>query len=63
MVEDKPPLTASHIHIKCVYKVIEHLNMLWMGIWGHPYPVIPVQVLAKFWKIGERLSQHDVVVS
>ncbi len=23
-----------------VYKVIEHLHMLWMGIWMHPYTVI-----------------------
>ena len=41
-----------------VYKVIEHLHMLWMGIWVHPYMVIPVQVGAKFWKIGVRQSPN-----
>ncbi len=54
-----------------VYKVIEHLHMLWMGIWVHPYTVIPVQVVAKFWKIGVakfwkigvRWSPNDGVVS
>ncbi len=42
-----------------VYTVFEHLHMLWMGKWVHPYTVIPVQVGAKFWKIGVRWSpQH-----
>ena len=27
-----------------VYIVLEHLDMLWMGIWVHPYTVMPVQV-------------------
>ncbi len=31
-----------------VYNEFEHLHMLWMGIWVHPYNVIPVQVGAKF---------------
>jgi len=26
--------------------------MLWMGIWVHPYTIIPVQVMAKFWETG-----------
>jgi hypothetical protein len=34
-----------------------------LGIWVHPYTVIPVLVGAKFWKIGVRWSQNDVVVS
>jgi hypothetical protein len=46
-----------------VYKVFKHLHMLWMGIWVHPYTVIPVQVGAKFWKIGVRQSPYDVVLS
>jgi hypothetical protein len=33
-----PPLTDSHIHIG-IWKVFEHLHMLWIGIWGHPYTV------------------------
>jgi hypothetical protein len=37
-----------------VYKVFNHLHMLWMGIWVHRYTVIPVQVGGKFWKIGVR---------
>jgi hypothetical protein len=37
-----------------VYKVFNCLHMLWMDIKVHPYTVIPVQVVAKFWKIGVR---------
>ncbi len=35
-----------------VSEVCEHLHMLWMVIWVHPYIVTPLQVGAKFWKIG-----------
>jgi hypothetical protein len=27
-----------------VLKVFEHLYMLWMGLWVHPYTVTPVPV-------------------
>ncbi len=33
-----------------VYKGFEHYHMLWMGIWVHPYTVIPVLMVSKFWK-------------
>ena len=33
-----------------VCKVVEHLYMLWMGLWVHPYTLPPVQVGAKFRK-------------
>ncbi len=38
--------------------------MLWKGIWVHPYIVMMVhRGGAKFWKIGVRGSENDVVVS
>jgi hypothetical protein len=37
--------------------------MLWIGIWVHPYTVIPVKVGAKFWEIVVRLSPNDIVMS
>jgi len=55
--------TLHHTSIIHVYEVFEHLHMLWKGIWVHPYTVIMVQGGAKFWKIGVRRSQNDVVVS
>ncbi len=49
-----------------VYKVVQHLDMLWMGTWvppSHPYTVTPVQVGIDFKKIGVWLSPIDVVIS
>ena len=46
-----PQKTASHIHIGCI-QVFEQLEMLWMGIWLHPYTVMPVWVGVNFRKIG-----------
>jgi len=31
-----------------VYTVFQHHDMLWMGIWAHPYSVTPVQVRGGF---------------
>ncbi len=52
-----------HTSILHVYEVFEHLHMLWNGIWVHPYTVMMVQGGAKFWKIGVRRSENDVVRS
>ena len=46
-----------------VYKVFQHLEMLWMGIWVHPYAVIHAQVGVNFRKTGVWPSLYDVVVS
>ena len=35
-------------HLLDVYKVIEQLEMLWMGIWVHPYTVTPIRVGVDF---------------
>ena len=36
--------------------------MLWVGIWVHPYTVIPVQMGAKFWKLVVRRGPNDIVM-
>jgi hypothetical protein len=46
-----------------VYKVFWHLDMLGMGIWGHPYGDTPLQVGGGFWVLaGVDLSPCDVVM-
>ena len=57
MVEAANPQRLHPTSILDVYKVFEQLEMLWMGIWVHPYTVTPVRVGVNFRKIG------DVVVS
>jgi hypothetical protein len=46
-----------------VYKVFNHLHMLWMVICMHRYTDMPVQVGAKLWKIGVSRGPNDTVVS
>ena len=46
-----------------MYKEFEHLHMLWMGTLVHRNTVIPVEVVAKFWKIGVRWITNCVMVS
>ena len=59
-----PNLLGVHpTSMSYVYKVFQHLDMLWMGIWVHPYTVMPVQVGEDFRKIGLSPSPSDVVMS
>ncbi len=48
-------LLTSILH---VLKVFEHLHMLWMGMWVHPYTLTPVQVGPNFGNVGERVSPN-----
>ena len=54
MVEAANPLRLHPTSILDVYKVIEQLEMLWMGIWVHTYAVLHVQVGVNFRKNGGR---------
>ena len=44
MVEATNPLGVHPKSMSFVYKVFDHLDMLWMGIWVYPYTVTPVKV-------------------
>jgi hypothetical protein len=44
MLEAPNPLGVHPTSILYVYKVIYHLDMLWMGMWVCPYTVMPVPV-------------------
>ncbi len=48
-----------------VYKVFWHLDMLFIGVWGHPYSDMPLQVGGEFWGFGgsRPKSWCDVVMS
>ncbi len=52
MVEAPKSLGVHHTSISYVYKVFQHLDTLWMGIWVRPYTVTPVEVGGIYWKIG-----------
>jgi hypothetical protein len=63
MVEAPNPLGVHPTSMSYVYKVFQHLDMLWMGIWVRPYTVMPVQVGSGFYEIGVGQSLSDVVIS
>ncbi len=58
----KPPLTASHIHIRCIKSVLAPSYAV-DGTWVHPYTVVPVQMETKFRKFGVWQSCNDIAVS
>jgi hypothetical protein len=39
MVEAPNPLGVHPTSMPYVYKVFQHLDMLWIGIWVYPYTV------------------------
>ncbi len=53
MAEAANPHILYPTSILDVYKGFWHLEMLWMGIWVHPYAVIHVQVGVNFRKNGD----------
>jgi hypothetical protein len=56
--------TINLTSILNVYKVFEHLHMMWMGTWVHPYKVTPVQeVGAKFGNLRVRMRPSNIMVS
>ena len=63
MVEATNLLGGHPTSISYVFKMFQHPAMLWMGIWVHPYTVMPVQVGVDFRKIETVLSPSDVVMS
>ncbi len=52
MVEAPNPRRLHPTSISYVYKVFWHLDMLWMGLWLHPYTLAHDMVLCSFWKIA-----------
>jgi hypothetical protein len=64
MVEADSHLKLLPTSILDIYKVIEHIDMLSMGIQYQPYTVIPTLLLGSdFVVLGHLLRQNDVIMS
>ncbi len=63
MVEADSHLKLLLTSILDIYKVIEHIDMLSMGIQYHPYTVIPTLLGSDFWVLGHLWSHNDVIMS
>jgi hypothetical protein len=62
MVKAPNPLGVHPTSMSYVYKVFQHLDTLWMGIWLHPYTV-PILLGSYFVVLCHLWSQHDVIMS
>jgi hypothetical protein len=63
-------MVDADIHIKLLptsildtYKVIEHIDMLSMGVQYRPYTVIPTLHGSEFGALGHLWSQNDEIMS
>jgi hypothetical protein len=63
MVEADSHLKLLPTSILDIYKMIEHIDMLSMGILYPPYTVIPTLLGSDFGALGHLWSQHDVIMS
>ena len=63
MAEADSHLKLLPTSILDIYKVIEHINMLSMGIQYQPYIVIPTLLGSDFGVLGHLWSQNDVIMS
>jgi hypothetical protein len=55
--------TVYHIHIGCIQNCFSTLICCKWGYGCYPYTVIPVEVGAKFWKIGVWADLNDIGMS
>jgi hypothetical protein len=63
MVEADSHLKLVPISILDIYKVIERIDMLSMGIQYQPYIFIPTLLGSDFGILGHLWSQYDVIMS
>ncbi len=63
MVDADSHLKLLPTSILDIYNVIEHINMLSMGIQYHPYTVISSLLASDFGALGHLWSQNDVIMS
>ncbi len=63
MVEADSNLKLLPTSILDIYEVIEHIDMLSIGIQHQPYPVIPTLFGSDFGVLGHLWSQNDVIMS
>ncbi len=63
MVEADGHLKLLPTSILDIYKVVEHIDIFFMGIQYQPYTVIPTLLGSDFGVLGHLLSQHDEIMS
>jgi hypothetical protein len=60
MVESVEPFKLHPTSMSYIYKVFEHLEQLWMGIWQHTHTVTTTEVSPEKGKLTEILDNVSV---
>ena len=63
MVEAGKPRWLHPTFTLYIYKVFEHLKMLWIGSWMRPCTDTSAEGGPRFWEIGVSLSEYDAMMS
>ena len=63
MVEAGKPRWLHLTFTLYIYKVFEHLKMLWIGSWMRPYTDTPAEGGPRNWEIGVSLSEYNAMMS
>jgi hypothetical protein len=63
MVESDSHLKLLPTSILDIYKLCEHIDMLFIGTQYQPYTVIPTLLVSDFGVLGHMWSQNDVIMS
>ena len=59
MVEAVEPFKLHPTAMSYIYKAVEHLNQLWMGIWQHTHTVTTTEVSPDLGKFAEEKGPLD----
>jgi len=60
MVEAVEPFKLHPTSMTCIYKVLEHLKQLWMGIWQHTHTVTTTEVSPELRELAEIIDDVSV---
>ena len=60
ITEDVEPFKLHPTSMSYMYKVFEHLNQLWMGIWQHIHTITTTEVSPDLGKFSEILDYVSV---
>ncbi len=60
MIEAVEPFKLHPLSISYIYMVIEHLHLLWMGIWRHTHTATTMDVSPGLGELAEILGDVSV---
>ena len=60
IIEAVEPFKLHPISMSFIYKVFDHLNQLWMGIWQHTHTITTTEVSPDLGELAEIIDDVSV---